>query len=87
MAVRSKNPHRKLSDIKARHWIETARRCGIADMEAILAEVVSRTPAVIERVWGAIPKGFPAAIADTILVGVRASSARLRTKLTERVKT
>lgn len=82
MAVRSKNPHWKLSDIKARHWIETAKRCGIAGMEAIIAEVVSRTPAVIERVGDAIPKGFPAPIADTIFAGIRASSRRLSSETT-----
>jgi serine/threonine-protein kinase HipA len=81
MAVRSKNPHWKLSEIKARHWIETAKRCGIADLEAIIADVVSRAPAVIERVGAAIPKGFPTQIVDSILVGVRASSERLRSEL------
>jgi serine/threonine-protein kinase HipA len=81
MAVRSKNPHWKLSDIKGRHWIETGKRCGIADMEAIMTDIVSRTPAVIEHVQAAIPKNFPGPIADTILDGVRASSERLRTEL------
>ena len=56
MAVRSKSAHWKLNEIKARHWIETARRCGIVDMEAIIADLVSRTPAVIDRVQSAIPK-------------------------------
>lgn len=85
MAVRSKSAHWKLNKIKARHWIETAKRCGIADMEAIIADVVSRTPAVIERVGAAIKKGFPAQIADSILNGVRASSDRLQAELSERV--
>jgi serine/threonine-protein kinase HipA len=81
MAVRSKNPHWKLSEIKARHWIETGKRCGIADMPAILADLVTRAPAVIEQVQAAIPKGFPAKIADAILAGVRTSSMRLRSEL------
>ena len=84
MAVRSKSAHWKLNEIKARHWIETAKRCGIADMEAIIADVVSRTPAVIDRVQAAIPKGFPVPIADTILAGVRASSDRLQAELSEK---
>lgn len=86
MAVRSNNPHWKLSEIKARHWIETARQCGIADMREVMVDVVSRTPAVIDRVQAAMPKGFPAQIADKILAGVRASSERLKTELTERAK-
>jgi serine/threonine-protein kinase HipA len=83
MAVRSKSAYWKLNEIKARHWIETGKRCGIADMEAIIADVVSRTPAVIERVGDAIKKGFPAQIADSILNGVRASSERLQAELSE----
>jgi serine/threonine-protein kinase HipA len=78
MAVEGKNRHYLWDSIHARHWIETARRCGIADMEAIIADIVSRTPAVIDRVQAAISKGFPAAIAESILDGVRASSERLR---------
>ncbi len=87
MAVEGKNRHYLWDGIHARHWIETARRCGIADMEAIVADVVSRTPAVIDRVQAALSKGFPAAIAESILDGVRASSGRLRTELSERTKT
>ena len=84
MAVHSKSAHWKLNEIKARHWIETARRCGVADMPAILADLVARTPAVIDRVEAAIPKDFPAPIADTIFAGVRASSDRLQSELSEK---
>jgi serine/threonine-protein kinase HipA len=84
MAVEGKNRHYLWDGIRARHWIETAKRCGIADMEAIIADVTSRTPAVIERVGAAIPKGFPSPIAETILAGVRASSERLRSELPEK---
>jgi serine/threonine-protein kinase HipA len=87
MAVEEKNRHYLWDGIHARHWIEMARRCGIAGMEVIIADVVSRTPAVIDRVQAAIPKGFPALIADTILAGVRASSERLKTELTKITKT
>jgi len=56
-------------------------------MVAIMAGPVSRTPAVIERVGVAIPEGFPAPVAEAGLHGVRTSSERLRTDLTERVET
>ena len=46
-------------------------------MSAILADLVTRTPAVIEKAENALPKGFPAKIADTILAGVRISADRL----------
>jgi hypothetical protein len=56
-------------------------------MEAIIADVVSRTPAAIERAGAAIPKGMPAQIADKdkMLAGLSASSERLHTELAERV--
>ena len=87
MAVDGKNRHCLWDGLHARHWIETARRSGVADMPAILADLVAHTPAVIDRVAAAIPRGFPAPIADTILAGVRASSARLKAELTEKTKT
>ncbi len=81
MAVRSKSAHWKLNDIRARHWIETARRYGIPDMPAILADLAARTPDVVATVGSALPKGFPAVVADSILTGVRASAERLGAEL------
>jgi serine/threonine-protein kinase HipA len=84
MAVEGKNRHYHWGEIRARHWIEMARRSGVADMKAIIADLVARTPAVIDRVGAALPKGFPARIADTILDGLGASAKRLQSELTER---
>jgi len=81
MAVRSKSAHWKLNEIRARHWIETGRRCGVADMPSLLADLVARTSAVIAKVGNALPKGFPAAVADAILTGVRKSAERLGVEL------
>jgi serine/threonine-protein kinase HipA len=50
-------------------------------MPAILSDLVTRTPAVIEKAENALPKGFPAKIADTILAGVRISADRLEAEL------
>ena len=60
--------------VRARLWIETARRCGVPDREAFMTDAVSHTPAVIGCVQAAIPQGLPAQIADTILDGVCASA-------------
>jgi len=81
MAVEGKNRHYHWERIKARHWIETAKQCGMAGMDEIVADVVARTPVVIERARLLIPAGFPALIADAILDGVHASSERLKTEL------
>jgi serine/threonine-protein kinase HipA len=83
MAVEGKNRHYLWDGIHARHWIETARRCGVADMEVMLADVIARTPTVVQRVDARIPKGFPAKIAATILDGIRQSAERLRSETAE----
>lgn len=80
MSVRGKNAHWKLADIHARHWLETGKRCGLADMPTLLAEIIGQTPDVLDRVASALPKKFPAQIADTIFAGVRTSARRLKTE-------
>jgi serine/threonine-protein kinase HipA len=71
MAVQGKNRHYRWKEIVARHWMETAKRCGLADINAILADVVSQTPAVIRETANLLPKGFPGQISDSILSGIQ----------------
>lgn len=81
MAVEGKSRHYRWAEIRARHWIETGKRCGVPDMPALLAELVETTPAVLDRVAGQIPKKFPATVADAILAGVRRSAKTLAADL------
>ena len=83
MAMDGKNRHYVWDDIRNRHWIETAKGCGISGMSETLVDVVERTPAVIETVRTMIPVGFPAPIADAILDGLQASAERLKQELAE----
>lgn len=71
MAVHGKNRHYRWSEIHGRHWIETARQCGVTDMRSILAELVDQTPRVLDSVGGQLPPTFPSAIAEAILQGLR----------------
>jgi len=82
MAVRSKNAHWRMKEIGRRHWVELGRRHGIlgADgrgTDAVVQDLVDRTPAVIDTVTRALPPGFPAVVADRILGGLRGVAARL----------
>lgn len=78
MAVRGKNPHWKMRDVLRRHWNESARRNGIGDSaEAIIAELVDKTPQVIEQVARKLPKHFPAHVADSIFSGLQDAGLRL----------
>ena len=52
-------------------------------MEALLADLGCRTSSVIAKVENALPKGFPAPIADTILTGVGTAAVRIGAELAE----
>lgn len=76
MAVSGKNRHYRWNEISARHWLETARRCGFSEMKSIMDEVIARTPKVASQASTRLPRRFPAFIADTILTGTK-DAARL----------
>lgn len=82
MAVRGKNAHWKMNDIQRRHWVAMGTRHGVitADgqaVEALLDDLVARTPAVIHEVRRQLPAGFPRHLADSILLGLADASERL----------
>jgi hypothetical protein len=53
------------------------KRCGIADMQTVLSDLVSAASGVIDKIRAKLPSGFPARIADQILDGLHQSSGRL----------
>ena len=81
MAVAGKSRHYRWKEIHARHWIETARRQGLGDMEQIMSDVIARTPAAIEGVRKAAPREFPAQIAEAILGGIQMCAEQLKSEL------
>jgi serine/threonine-protein kinase HipA len=81
MAVAGKSRHYRWKEIHARHWIETAKRQGLGDMEQIISDVIARTPGAIDRVRNVVPRGFPAQIADVILGGIEACAEQLKSEL------
>jgi serine/threonine-protein kinase HipA len=81
MAVLGKNRHYRWNEINGRHWLETAKRCGLGGMQSIVQDVIDRTPDIIKQVHDKIPKGFPDQIANSILDGIKASTARLKEDL------
>jgi serine/threonine-protein kinase HipA len=78
MAVQGKNRHYRWNDIHGRHWLETAKRCGLGGMQTVMQDVIDRTPGVIRQMHNLIPKGFPNQIAATILKGIKAGTERLK---------
>ena len=82
MAVRSRNAHWKMRDILRRHWLALGGRHGVVtddgrQVQFVIDDIVARTPAVISAVRAALPAGFPASLADSILEGLQDAASRL----------
>ena len=65
----------------ARHWLETAKRCGLGGMKSIVQNVIDRTPDVIKQMHAKIPKGFPLKLQTQSLNGIKACTERLKEDL------
>jgi serine/threonine-protein kinase HipA len=85
MVVRGKNRHYRWKEISARHWLDTAKRCGFSEMKAIMEDVLARTPKVVEQTTVRLPRKFPEQIAETIFSGT-ANAARLLGEQLARVR-
>jgi serine/threonine-protein kinase HipA len=82
MAVRTKNAHWRTLDIMRWHWLELGTRHGVVTADgrpaqAVVDDLVARTPEALAVVRARLPHGFPAEVADSILGGVQDAAARL----------
>ena len=77
MAVRNKNAHWKLGEIKARHWEAVSRAAGLGSAMPLLQEIAMQIPQAIESVSREIPAGFPARVRDTIFEGLQKTAEGL----------
>lgn len=79
LALRGKNAHYRIREIRRRHFIATAHKCGLGqDMQGIIEEVLARTPKVIEQVGASLPPGFPEDVFESITRGLVESAERLK---------
>jgi len=69
MAVRSKNAHWKLAEIRPRTWDATARAAGFGDAQELLREVLETAPKAVEATDRELPSRFPAEIREKIFDG------------------
>lgn len=77
MAVESKNRHYVLRDIHRWHWVAMARSLGLADrVEALITELIERTPAAFDAVANTLPENFPAPLFDSLRKGTEAAIKR-----------
>lgn len=82
MALRCTNAHWRMRDILRRHWVEVGRRNGVVTesgqgVDALIRDLIDRTPAALEQVAAKLPSSFPAHVADAILGGLEAAISKL----------
>lgn len=77
MAVWGENRHYKWLKIQPRHWLHTAKDCGLDEPEALLHELHQQVPGAVERAHKSLPEGFPAPVAEPILAGLERCAKRL----------
>jgi serine/threonine-protein kinase HipA len=77
MAVSGKNRHYLIKDIQRRHFNAMAQAILGVSAEPLIQDLLARTPAVIEQMYGSLPGGYPARVAEAILEGLRAAAQRL----------
>lgn len=79
MAVRGKNAHDLISEIRRRHWIAQGQRVTLAaqEVEEMIEALTGKTEAVIEDVAAQLPDDFPKDVADKIFDGMRKQSGKL----------
>lgn len=73
MALRGKSPHYHWDRIKRRHWLQTAKVCGVPEkeMEGIFKETLESLDEVIERVARQVPSSEVDEVAGPIFAGMR----------------
>jgi serine/threonine-protein kinase HipA len=78
MSVLGENKHYRLVEIKRRHFEQTARECGLGSaMDALVSDIVTKTPSVIQQVGDALPPDFPARIFESIAKGLQRSAKEI----------
>jgi serine/threonine-protein kinase HipA len=78
MALRDKDKHYRVAEIRRRHFNATARACGVGrDMESILDEVVATTPGVIDAVAAGLPSGFPGELFECVTTRLRSAAEQI----------
>jgi len=77
-AVHGKRRHYAMREVTRRHFSAMAEQCRLGDIATPIVErLIAATPGVIDAVGAALPRGFPAKVADRILAGLKQAAQRL----------
>ena len=69
MAVWGKNRHYNWDHIFKRHWLQTAKDCGLPNCEDMIADICFKAKGAAERVQQSLPEDFPIEVSQPILEG------------------
>ena len=79
MSLPGKNKHRRLANIQHRHFVETAKVCGVEEgMREKIDSITEQVPKVIEAVGSRLPSGFPMDVFDSVTNGLKKTANQLR---------
>jgi len=82
MALLGKNRHYLARDIMRRHFNSTAKKVGYGDSaEPLMQDLITRTPAVVDKVRAELPAGFSEKVADKILGGLLIAAGALERQI------
>jgi serine/threonine-protein kinase HipA len=74
MALRGKNAHYRWIDMHRSAFNQTAKHCGLGfNMEAILRDLIERTPRALGHVEAQLPAEFPRALFQSVTRGVKSA--------------
>lgn len=82
MALRSKNVHFKMSEMRARHWQGLAAQTGIVDCFAQMQRLVQHVPDALALVVRELPVDFPGQIWSSIRDGMLRQRVRFLSEIT-----
>ena len=77
MSLRGKNRHRKIFEIRRRHFDSTAQLCGLASAEPLVERILALTPQVMAQVQHGLPQEFSQQVLDKTLKGLADMAHRL----------
>lgn len=78
MALPGERPRYLLASVQRRHFEALGKKLGLgADSNRLIEELLAKTPGVISGVQRALPKGFPQALLERVLNGLKRSARSL----------
>lgn len=70
MALHSTNTHYRLRDIRARHWLSLAERCGVDGVWPQMVDMAAGVDAALDRAQSSLPNDFPARVWTAVQDGM-----------------